>query len=91
MVSSSLENPVTFFPEMIELPVSSFAPSRPAGPWHTAEMTFPAALNAPSSLQMTSAANVIDQDHADVIGVGPDTFDEMEFYAALIDYIAYYD
>jgi triacylglycerol lipase len=48
-------------------------------------------LNAPSSLQMTSTANVLNQDHADVIGVGPDTFDEMEFYAALIDYIALHD
>jgi triacylglycerol lipase len=48
-------------------------------------------LNAPSSLQMTSSANVINQDHIDVIGVGPDTFDEMEFYAAIIDYVAYYD
>jgi triacylglycerol lipase len=48
-------------------------------------------LNAPSSLQMTSSASVINQDHIDVIGVGPDTFDEMEFYAAVIDYVAYYD
>jgi len=48
-------------------------------------------LNAPSALQMTSSANVINQDHIDVIGVGPDTFDEMEFYAAIIDYVAYYD
>lgn len=48
-------------------------------------------LNAPSSLQMTSSSNVIIQDHIDVIGVGPDTFDEMEFYAAIIDYVAFYD
>ncbi len=48
-------------------------------------------LNAPSATQMTSMSNVIDQDHIDVIGVGPDTFDEKEFYAAIIDYIAYYD
>jgi pimeloyl-ACP methyl ester carboxylesterase len=48
-------------------------------------------LNAPSATQMTSSANVINQDHIDVIGVGPDTFDEMEFYAAIIDYVAYYD
>jgi hypothetical protein len=26
-----------------------------------------------------------------VVGVGPDTFDEPEFYAAIIDYIAYFD
>lgn len=38
--------------------------------------------------QMTSARYVIKQDHIDVIGVGPDTFDEMEFYAAITDYIA---
>ncbi len=45
-------------------------------------------LNAPTSAQMTSAADVINQDHMDVIGVGPDTFDEMEFYAAIFNYIA---
>ncbi|MDC0661490.1 esterase/lipase family protein [Marinobacter sp. SS21] len=38
--------------------------------------------------QMTSLQYVINQDHLDVIGVGPDTFDEMEFYAAITDYIA---
>ena len=48
-------------------------------------------LNAPNATQMTSSTNVINQDHIDVIGVGPDTFDEMEFYAAIIDYVAYYD
>lgn len=48
-------------------------------------------LNAPNALQMTSRASVVPQDHLDVIGVGPDTFDEMEFYAALFHYIAYYD
>ncbi len=45
-------------------------------------------LNNPSSLQMTSKASVIPQDHADVVGLGPDTFDENEFYAAIINYIA---
>ena len=45
-------------------------------------------LNAPNSTQMTSLSYVINQDHLDVIGVGPDTFDEMEFYAAITDYIA---
>ena len=45
-------------------------------------------LNAPSSAQMTSMAAVINQDHLDVIGIGPDTFDEMEFYAAIFQYIA---
>ncbi|HYV45847.1 MAG TPA: acetyltransferase [Myxococcaceae bacterium] len=48
-------------------------------------------LNAPTSAQMTSMASVVSQDHLDVVGVGPDLFDEMEFYAALIDYIAYFD
>ncbi|MFL5349993.1 MAG: esterase/lipase family protein [Hyalangium sp.] len=48
-------------------------------------------LNAPTSAQMTSSADVINQDHLDVVGVGPDTFDEPEFYAAIIDYIATYD
>lgn len=48
-------------------------------------------LNLPNSTQMTSMSSVINQDHMDVIGVGPDSFDEMEFYAAIIDYIAYYD
>lgn len=48
-------------------------------------------LNAPNSTQMTSMASVINQDHLDVVGVGPDTFDEMEFYAAIFEYIASYD
>lgn len=48
-------------------------------------------LNAPNATQMTSMASVINQDHLDVVGVGPDTLDEPEFYAAIIDYIAYYD
>lgn len=45
-------------------------------------------LNAPNSTQMTSLSYVINQDHLDIIGVGPDTFDELEFYAAITDYIA---
>jgi pimeloyl-ACP methyl ester carboxylesterase len=48
-------------------------------------------LNAPSSAQMTSTADVINQDHVDVVGVGPDTFSEMEFYAAITNYIAVND
>lgn len=48
-------------------------------------------LNAPTSTQMTSLADVINQDHVDVVGVGPDTFDEMEFYAAIFNYIAQND
>lgn len=45
-------------------------------------------LNAPPSVAMTSKNWVINQDHLDVVGVPPDTFDEMEFYAAITDYIA---
>ncbi|GBF50583.1 acetyltransferase [Leptospira ryugenii] len=44
-------------------------------------------LNAPSSAQMTSKASVISQDHLDVVGIPPDTFDENEFYAAILDFI----
>jgi hypothetical protein len=40
---------------------------------------------------MTSTSSVINQDHMDVVGVGPDTFDEPEFYAAIFNYIATYD
>ena len=45
-------------------------------------------INAPSSLQMTSSSSLINQDHLDVIGLGVDTFDEKEFYAAVFNYIA---
>lgn len=45
-------------------------------------------LNAPTATQMTSHAWKIVQDHLDVVGVPPDTFDEMEYYAAITDYIA---
>jgi hypothetical protein len=45
-------------------------------------------LNAPTATMMTSHAYRIPQDHMDIIGLPPDTFDEMEFYAALTDYIA---
>ncbi len=45
-------------------------------------------LNAPPSIAMTSHNWVINQDHLDVVGVPPDTFDEMEFYAAITDFIA---
>ncbi|NMO16303.1 acetyltransferase [Pyxidicoccus fallax] len=45
-------------------------------------------LNAPNAAQMTSLSSVINQDHLDVIGLGPDTFDEMEFYASIFNYIA---
>ena len=41
--------------------------------------------------QMTSTSSVINQDHLDVVGVGPDTFDEPEFYAAIFQYIGTYD
>jgi pimeloyl-ACP methyl ester carboxylesterase len=56
-----------------------------------ANLGYASSLNAPASSQMTSMADVINQDHMDVVGVGPDTFDEMEFYAALFNYIASLD
>ncbi len=48
-------------------------------------------INYPNSTQMTSRAAIVEQDHLDVIGVPPDTFDEMEFYAAIIDYIVNFE
>lgn len=45
-------------------------------------------LNSPTSTQQTSHASVVGQDHLDVTGVGPDTMDENEFYAAIIDFMA---
>ena len=45
-------------------------------------------VNAPSSVQMTSKNAVIQQDHLDVVAIGPDTFDEMEFYAGIANFIA---
>ena len=48
-------------------------------------------LNAPSRPQSTSMSSVVPQDHVDVVGVGPDAFDEPEFYAALIHYISLHD
>ncbi|TQF09417.1 acetyltransferase [Myxococcus llanfairpwllgwyngyllgogerychwyrndrobwllllantysiliogogogochensis] len=45
-------------------------------------------LNAPGSAQMTSLSSVLDQDHLDVVGFGPDLFDELGFYAAIIHYIS---
>lgn len=44
-------------------------------------------LNYPNATQMTSRKAVIDKDHLDVISLGPDEFDEKEFYAAIIDFI----
>ena len=45
-------------------------------------------LNNPTSAQQSSHADVLNQDHLDVTGVGPDTMDENEFYAAIIDYMS---
>ena len=45
-------------------------------------------LNKPTEAQMTSSSSVINADHFDPIFIGPDLFDEMEFYAAIIDYMA---
>lgn len=44
-------------------------------------------LNNPTSSQMTSHAAQINQDHFDVFSLGPDTFDEHEFYAAIMQYV----
>ncbi len=56
--------------------------------WTQTNTGYVADLNAPTSTQMTSHAWKINQDHLDIIGVPPDTFDEMEFYAAITDFIA---
>ncbi|AKF81238.1 acetyltransferase [Myxococcus fulvus 124B02] len=45
-------------------------------------------VNLPGEPQMTSLSSVMDQDHLDVVGFGPDLFNEIEFYAGLIDYIS---
>lgn len=45
-------------------------------------------INNPSSVQMTSHDGQVYQDHLDVVSLGPDTFDEEEFYAGLMNYIA---
>jgi triacylglycerol lipase len=51
-------------------------------------------LNQPNEIQSTSYSSVLPQDHLDVCGLGiipyviNDKFDEMQFYADLIDYIA---
>lgn len=52
---------------------------------------FVGSVNEPTFEQATASEPVLHQDHLDVIGVGPDTFDEMGFYAALIDSIARFD
>ncbi len=56
--------------------------------WEQRSLGYVSDINHPNRTQMTSLAYVINQDHMDVIGVGPDTFDEMEFYAAITDYMA---
>ncbi|MGF2735137.1 esterase/lipase family protein [Marinobacter sp. DUT-1] len=56
--------------------------------WEQRGLGYVSDINHPNSTQMTSSSYVINQDHLDVIGVGPDNFDEMEFYAAITDYIA---
>lgn len=45
-------------------------------------------MNSVTSTQMTSHEGVISQDHLDVMSIGPDTFDELEFYASIANYIA---
>lgn len=48
-------------------------------------------VNRATPEQISSTRDVVQQDHVDVVGVGPDLFDEKEFYAAAIHYIANYD
>lgn len=51
-------------------------------------------LNHPNEIQSTSYSSVLPEDHLDVIGLGvipyliKDSFDELQFYGDLIDYIA---
>lgn len=45
-------------------------------------------INNPSSTQMTSHEGRVSQDHLDVVSLGPDEFDEKEFYAGLMNYMA---
>jgi triacylglycerol lipase len=55
------------------------------------ELGFVGSVNEPTLEQATASEPVLHQDHLDVIGVGPDTFDELGFYATLIDSIARFD
>jgi pimeloyl-ACP methyl ester carboxylesterase len=55
------------------------------------ELGFVDSVNTPSFEQATALEPVLDQDHLDVIGVGPDTFNELAFYAALMDTMARID
>ena len=43
--------------------------------------------NVTTRAQMTSLDGVLDADHMDVVGVGPDLFDEEGFYAAIVQYL----
>jgi pimeloyl-ACP methyl ester carboxylesterase len=52
---------------------------------------FVGSVNEPTLEQATASGPVLHQDHLDVIGVGPDTFDELGFYAALITSISRVD
>lgn len=45
-------------------------------------------INRPTQAQATSMEGVLRQDHLDVISLGPDTFDEHEFYAGIFNFIA---
>ncbi len=52
-------------------------------------------INRPNEIQSRSHNSVVNADHLDVLGLGvipyliPDSFDEFDFYGALIDYIAH--
>jgi triacylglycerol esterase/lipase EstA (alpha/beta hydrolase family) len=44
-------------------------------------------LNNPTPEQMTSMKCVLDHDHLDIISIPGDSFDEMKFYAAAVNYM----
>jgi len=44
-------------------------------------------INHPNEVQMTSHDGQLNQDHMDVVVLGPDTLDEKELYAAIFDFI----
>lgn len=48
-------------------------------------------INYPDPQQMTSLQSVLNQDHFDTAGYGPDELDEFDFYAALFEYISHHE
>lgn len=45
-------------------------------------------LNSITTAQRTSRTGVVNQDHLDIVGFGPDTLDENEFYASIMNQMA---